>query len=288
MKLLKQDKQLVNSALEEDLWRGDPTTKILIEKGRTIKTKIFAGNKGVICGLILAREVFKKLDPKIKFKTLVSEGSEVKKNTAIAELEGKAEVILAGERTALNFIQHLSGISSFTRQFVKKVKGRCIEITDTRKTIPGLRRWEKYAVKTGGGINHRMDLGEFILVKDNHWGLVDKETFIKKIKEFRVKNPRMKIEIEVKKESELKTALEIKADIIMLDNMSYPALKKSVKSIKIWRVRSKTEKPLIEVSGGVDLFNIADFARLGVERISIGALTHSAPAFPVNMEIVNE
>lgn len=288
MKLLKQDKQLVNSALEEDLWRGDPTTEILIEKGRTIKTKIFAGNKGVICGLILAREVFKKLDPKIKFKTLVSEGGEVKKNTAIAELEGKAEVILAGERTALNFIQHLSGISSFTRHFVKKVKGRCIEITDTRKTIPGLRRWEKYAVKTGGGINHRMDLGEFILVKDNHWGLVDKEILMKKIKALRIKNPRMKVEIEVKEESELKIALEVKADIIMLDNMSYPALKKAVKAIKRWRIRNKTEKPLIEVSGGVDLFNIADFARLGIERISIGALTHSAPAFPVNMEIVNE
>jgi len=285
MKLQAQDKELIRLALKEDLSRGDPTTEILIQKGGKAEALIFARSNGIISGLNIARVIFDTLDPKVKFEILVTEGSKVKANTPIARVKGKIEALFKGERTALNFIQHLSGISSFTHQFVNRVKKGSVQITDTRKTSPGLRTLEKYAVRMGGGINHRMTLGDFILIKDNHWKFFSESSLPEKVRKIRKKIPRMKIEVEVKKTPELKKALEANVDIVMLDNMSYENLKKAVRLIKNWR--KKKRKPIIEISGGVNLENIGRLSRLGVERISIGALTHSAPGFSVNMEMIN-
>ena len=288
MKLKTPEKELIRLALKEDLSRGDPTTDAFVKKNEKVRALIFSQDQGVISGLNIVRAIFKCLDSQIKFKFLVPEGDRIKAKTAIAEVKGKAGALLKGERTALNFIQHLSGISTFTEQFVKKIKRGAVKITDTRKTTPGLRTLEKYAVKIGGGVSHRMTLGDFILIKDNHWKFIPKSSLPEKVKKIRKKKPRMKIEIEVKKISELKEALEAKVDIIMLDNMSYGSLKKAIKLIKDWRKKSKSKKPAIEISGGVNLDNISKLSRLGADQISIGALTHSAPGFPVNMEIINE
>ncbi len=289
MKIQVLAKDLVLLAFREDTSHGDPTTAALLDRGRAARALIFTRAEGIVCGLNIAQTVFKTVDPRVKFKFLVPEGSRVKANTAIAEIKGKARTLFKGERIVLNFIQHLSGISTLTSRFVKQVKdtSASAKITDTRKTTPGWRHLEKYAVKVGGGENHRMMLGDFILIKDNHWKFLPGDSLSKAVREMRKRKPGMKIEVEVKEIPELKKALEAGVDIIMLDNMNYANLEKSIRLIKRCRRLKGRKKPLIEISGGVNLKNIARLALLGAERISIGALTHSAPAFPVDMEIIN-
>lgn len=290
MRIQVLTRDLFRLALREDTIRGDPTTAILLARNKIARALIFARAKGIISGLNIAQTVFKTIDPRVKFKFLVPEGSRVKAGTAIAEVKGKARTLFKGERTILNFIQHLSGISTLTGRFVEKAEtvSTSAKIIDTRKTTPGWRYLEKYAVKIGGGGNHRMTLGDFILIKDNHWKFLPGGSLFQAVKEMRKKKPGMKIEVEVKKTSELKKTLEAGVDIIMLDNMNYTNLKKSIKLIKHRRRLKGREKPLIEISGGVSLKNIKKLAQLGAERISIGILTHSAPAFPVDMEITND
>ena len=225
----------------------------------------------------MAKAVFKQLDPKLQFKPLAQDGDRVKAGTIVARLEGDGRSLLKGERVALNFLQNLSGIATLTARFVETVKGTMAVILDTRKTTPGLRALEKYAVRMGGGRNHRMNLSDGILIKDNHLALAGYlKAALEKVKE---KAPRgFKVEVETTNFEEIEAALSARADIILLDNMTPPQLKEAVRLIN--------GRALTEASGGVHLNNLREIAETGVDFISIGALTHSAPAVDMSMDII--
>jgi len=280
--------KLIELALREDLGKGDVTSEALIDENLKGKGIIKALEDGVLAGIEIARLVFKRIDPEIVFKPLVKDGEKIRNKSKVAEIEGKVKSILAGERTALNFLQRLSGIATFTSKFVQEVKGTKTKILDTRKTTPGFRALEKYAVKMGRGENHRMGLYDRILIKDNHiraCGGVG--TAIRKVKKslknetfvsrFDLKN--LKVEVEAKNIKEVKEAIQSEADWIMLDNMSSSQIKEGVRMI-----RSNRRKMKIEVSGRVNLNNVKKIARLGVDYISVGALTHSAKALDLSLE----
>lgn len=280
--------KLIELALREDLGKGDVTSEALIDENLKGKGIIKALEDGVLAGIEIARLVFKRIDPEIVFKPLVKDGEKIRNKSKVAQIEGKVKSILAGERTALNFLQRLSGIATFTSKFVQEVKGTKTKILDTRKTTPGFRALEKYAVKMGRGENHRMGLYDRILIKDNHiraCGGVG--TAIRKVKKslknetfvsrFDLKN--LKVEVEAKNIKEVKEAIQSEADWIMLDNMSSSQIKEGVRMI-----RSNRRKIKIEVSGRVNLNNVKKIARLGVDYISVGALTHSAKALDLSLE----
>ncbi len=224
----------------------------------------------------MVKKVFEKLDPQAKFKANFDDGDEVKKEDVVAEIEGKARALLSGERLALNFLQHLSGVATLTRKFVQEVKDTQAQIMATRKTLPLLRGLQKYAVVVGGGLSHRLRLDDGILIKDNHLQIAGE---IKKaIKQAKAKAPeKMPVEVEVESLEELKQALEAGADIVLLDNMPAQQLKEAVKIAK--------GKALLEASGGVKLENVKQIAQSGVDFISVGALTHSVPAITFQMHI---
>lgn len=280
--------KLIELALREDLGKGDVTSEALIDENLKGKGIIKALEDGVLAGIEIARLVFKRIDPEIVFKPLVKDGEKIRNKSKVAQIEGKVKSILAGERTALNFLQRLSGIATFTSKFVQEVKGTKTKILDTRKTTPGFRALEKYAVKMGRGENHRMGLYDRILIKDNHiraCGGVG--TAIRKVKKslknetfvsrFDLKN--LKVEVEAKNIKEVKEAIQSEADWIMLDNMSSSQIKEGVRMI-----RSNRRKMKIEVSGRVNLNNVKKIARLGVDYISVGALTHSTKALDLSLE----
>ena len=281
MRINKEIKALVKKALAEDIGEGDITTKILFPKTQQkAKAIILAKDKGIIAGLPVAKLVFKTIDKKISFIPQVREGEGIKANQVIAKLSGDCAGLLSGERTALNFLSHLSGIATSTNLFVKKVKNR-VKIMDTRKTIPNLRLLEKYAVKVGGGKNHRFGLFDGILIKDNHISVRIKaiRELVERAKKKAAKG--MKVEIEVSNYQEAKNAIKAEAEIVMLDNMKPEIIRKVVKFAK-----DLSKRPIFEVSGGITLKNINQFASLGIDRISIGSLTHSAPALDLGMEIL--
>jgi nicotinate-nucleotide pyrophosphorylase (carboxylating) len=266
-------KKIVKEALREDVGRGDITTIATVKAGAKAKAEIKAKEAGVIAGLMVAKEVFRQIDRRIKFVPKVKDGATVKKGKIITTISGPARGILTGERLALNFLQQLSGIATLTKQFVARVGGRGTKILDTRKTTPGLRALEKYAVKMGGGTNHRFGLYDAVLIKDNHIALAGGVE--KAIKVFKGKR---KIEIEAKKVSQVKKAIEAGADIILLDNMSLKNLRTAVKLCKKAKVKT-------EASGGVNLKTIGKIAKTGVAFISVGALTHSAKALDISLDI---
>jgi nicotinate-nucleotide pyrophosphorylase (carboxylating) len=275
-----QVKQLINQALAEDLSRQDVTTKALIPENQMGKALTMVKGKGVIAGTDIAKKVFLKVDPKLEVNILISEGAEVKPGDVVAIIEGKTSSILKAERVALNFLQRLSGIASETAHYVQTVKGLPVYITDTRKTTPGLRTLEKYAVRVGGGKNHRMHLADGILIKDNHITVLHRRGL--SIKEIVAKArqkapPELKIEVEVKTPEEAIQAAEAGADIIMLDNMNLKDMRRAVQQVK--------GKALIEASGGITLENVRAVAETGVDRISIGALTHSPKALDISLEL---
>ena len=285
---------IIKAALREDIGPGDITSGLVIPAGKKAKAVILAKEKGVLCGLELARLVFKTVDKGIRFKAASSDGKIVKKGKIIARLEGGARSILKAERVALNFLARLSGIATKTSQFVQRVKPYPVKIMDTRKTTPGLRVLEKYAVRCGGGANHRMGLWDQVLLKDNHLLVARRSSLVsskrplqKIIKKIRKTAKGKKIEVEVKNLQEFKQALLAKPDIIMLDNFDLKSIKKAVKlrndiRYTIYDIR----KVQLEVSGGVNLNNVRRIAACGVEMISVGELTHSAPAldFSLNCE----
>lgn len=275
MKINNDIKNLIKQALKEDIGKGDVTTNALIPPKQQAKAVIVAKQSGVIAGLDIVRAVFTQLDKNINVRILVKDGDKVSANQKIIEIKGKARAILTAERTALNFMSHLSGIATLTRQFVDKANPYNAKILDTRKTMPGMRLLEKCAVKCGGGVNHRIGLWDGVLVKDNHIAVLGGEfssIIIKKA------SKNMPIEIEVKNLNELKEALKAKVDTILLDNMSISQIKKSV------AIRGKA-RVLLEVSGGVNLANVRQIAKAGPDRISIGALTHSAKALNLSLII---
>lgn len=270
---------LIKQSLNEDIGSGDITTDALIPKDLVVNAKIIAKENGIIAGLKIAEKVFKQLDAKIKFHTKLHDGDQISKSTIIAEISGNARSILKAERTALNFLQRLSGIATLTRKFTNKIKGTNAKILDTRKTTPLFRRLEKDAVKAGGGFNHRIGLFDQVLIKDNHLAIIkDIETAVKKAKKYG------KVEVEVKNVKELKSALNTNVDIILLDNMPIKKIKESVALIHKWN-KMNNSNIKIEASGGINLGNVRSIAKAGVDYISVGALTHSAKAVDISLKM---
>ena len=263
----------VKLALNEDLYPSGDITSSLVENDKNIKIKLIANQSAVIGGLLFAKQAFYLIDQKIKFRIKKRDGSNVKKGSLIATIEGKAKNILIAERVALNFLSHISGIATITNKFVK-LAGKKTKICCTRKTIPNLRVIQKYAVKIGGGINHRFNLSDEYLIKDNHIASSDLKTLVIKA----IKNKKgKKITVEVDNLNQLKSLMGLKFDRVLLDNMSSNNLKKAVKIINGFYET--------EASGNVNLKTVKSIAKTGVNRISIGSITHSAPAIDFKMEI---
>ena len=272
---------LINLALAEDTGSGDITTDAIVSQNVKGEAYVVAKEDMVLSGIDVFKKVFQNVSGQwsvvsSQFKERYRDGEIVRSGKIIIEMSGNMRTLLTGERTALNFLQRMSGIATLTKKFVDSVKGFKAKIIDTRKTTPCLRILEKYAVQCGGGINHRFGLYDGILIKDNH--IKAAGGIIKAVKRVRDNAPHLiKIEVETKSLKEVKDALNCKADVIMLDNMDIPAIKKAVKLID--------KRALIEVSGGVTLKNVSEIAATGVDYISIGALTHSARAVDISMEI---
>ena len=279
-------KELVVAALKEDIGEGDITTESCAFQKRDAKAMIIAKQDGIIAGLKIAETVFKMLDNKVKFKSLVKDGTGVKNGDVLAELSGHVTTILAGERTALNFLGRLSGIATLTREYVAKVKPYKARIFDTRKTTPGLRDIEKYAVSIGGGQNHRMGLYDMVLIKDNHLKIANRN--IKElVQTIRRKLPKnIKIETEVENLSQFKESLQSQADIIMLDNMDIQTIKEAVSLTQNSKFKTKN-LPEIEVSGEISLNSVEKIAKCGIDRITVGKLTHSAKSMDISLKFFN-
>lgn len=281
------EKKLIDLALKEDLGPGDITSVALFgKKGSKVKTRLQAKELLILAGLEVAAAVFKKVNPQIRFRPKKKDGDPVMDGEILAELEGLAASLLSAERVALNFLQHLSGIATLTHCFVQQVKGTFAKILDTRKTLPGWRRLEKYAVKVGGGVNHRMGLYDAFLIKDNHLALSGSITeAVQKVKAANRK--KLKIEVEVTTLQGLEEALKAEADWILLDNMTLEDLRLAVIRRNEFARREGRiiDVPLLEASGGVNLENVRAVAQTGVDFISVGALTHSAPAVDISLEM---
>jgi nicotinate-nucleotide pyrophosphorylase (carboxylating) len=268
---------IIENALREDIDEGDITTNQLFPADRKCRAIIMVKEDGVVAGLPIAGKVFMKLDRNILWSEKKRDGQTVKSKDILAEIEGSARAILTGERTALNFLQRLSGIATLTSKFVKAVEGIPVKILDTRKTAPGLRIMDKYAVSVGGGFNHRFGLYDGVLIKDNHIKLAGGITNAVRLIRQNAKTE-SKIEVETSTLEEVKEALTVGVDWIMLDNMSIELMKEAVRMIN--------HKALTEASGGVTLKNIRSIAETGVDFISIGSLTHSPSALDVGMYMV--
>ncbi|MBI2489148.1 MAG: carboxylating nicotinate-nucleotide diphosphorylase [Planctomycetes bacterium] len=286
---------LIQLAIQEDIGTGDITTENLIPENLVIKGSFVAKDDGIVAGLPVVEYFFSKLDKKAIVKRIVEEGAQVNKGNIIAVVKGSARALLSGERIALNFLQRLSGIATSASQFVERVKPIKVDIMDTRKTIPGWRYLEKYAVAIGGGVNHRMGLYDQALIKDNHLDIMESKLFPSSsfaggvedaVSLLRRKLRRdVLIEIEVRTIDEVGNALKAGVDIILFDNMNIAQLKDAVKLVKEWKSKKKTSLPLTEASGNVTLENVRLVAETGVDRISVGAITHSAKAMDISLEI---
>ena len=272
-------KHLIELALSEDIGCGDVTSRLLLRDDPSGRAVIVAKQDGVLAGLPVARMVFRAVNPRLVFRMLKRDGERIRKGETVAMVRGKMQGILSAERTALNFLQRLSGIATLTSRYVNEVKGTRTKILDTRKTTPGLRVLEKYAVRTGGGGNHRMGLFDMILIKENHIQAAGGVS--RAIMRARSKRRREKVEVEVRNLSEAREAVESKPDWIMLDNMRIDRMRKAVELI-----RSADRTIKIEASGRVGLKNVRRIALTGVDFISVGALTHSAPALDMSLILI--
>ncbi len=276
MRLTPATLVLIDLALEEDLGRGDVTSEAVLDERAAARGEIVAKQQLVLAGMEVAREVFRRVDPAIRFEPLRGDGDDVPHGTAVALVEGPARAVLGAERTALNFLQRLSGIATLSRAFVRAVEGTRAVVVDTRKTAPGWRALDKAAVRAGGAANHRADLASGILIKDNHvaaCGSVDGA-----VRRARAAAPHgLRVEVEVTTAAQLDEALAAGAEVVLLDNV---APKQAAEL-----VRRAAGRALVEVSGGVRLDTVRAFAEAGVDRISAGALTHSAPAADLSLEV---
>jgi len=292
-------RSLIREALREDRGTGDLTTETLIPAKARGKAVVLAKQSGIFCGGPVAQEVFRLRDTSLRIKIHAKEGSRISKGKKILTIRGRTRSILEAERVALNFLGHLSGIATLTRAFADKVKGSSAKIFDTRKTTPLWRELEKYAVRTGGGENHRFGLWDEVLVKDNHWTaiyeILDRTRcryFSQKLKP--LQRRKIPVEVEVRNLKELAHLLEgtFVPDRILLDNFSIRELKRAVLFVKgldrVLRSRYgiRRKLPLLEASGGINLANVRAVAQTGVDRISVGLLTHSAPALDFSLIIV--
>jgi nicotinate-nucleotide pyrophosphorylase (carboxylating) len=269
-------REIVRRVLAEDLGEGDLTTRLTIPEGQRARGIFYPKQSLVVAGLPVAAEVFRAIEPNCECVELATEGQAVPPGEPLARVEGKAATLLSGERVALNFLQRLSGIATLTREFKKQIAGLKTELLDTRKTTPGLRALEKYAVRMGGGHNHRFGLDDGILIKNNHLVLAGGIcAAVEKAREQRP--PAIPVEVEVRTLAELEEAITSGADIVLLDNMTPQVVAQCAERVS-GRVR-------LEVSGGVNQDNLRAYAETGVDRISVGALTHSAPAADINFLI---
>ena len=267
---------LLELALAEDLGPGDTTTPLVVESGRRGSAVIEARQDLVVCGLPIAVAVFTALDASLRCTALASEGSQRRNGDVLLEVEGDLRAILAAERTALNFLSRLCGVASFTRRFVEAVAGSGARIVDTRKTLPGWRSLDKYATAVGGAVNHRLGLFDGILLKDNHVALAGGVAAA--VKAARAAAPAgLRIQVEVESEADARAACDEGVDFLLLDNRGADELRRIVASVG--------QRATLEASGGVHLGNVREIAATGVQRISIGALTHSAPGADVALEL---
>ncbi len=269
----------IRRALKEDHSDKDVTTRCLVSPSQISHAAIITREDCVICGLSLIITLFRRLDREIKITCHYQDGDNVKKSQKIITFEGKTRALLSGERVALNFFSYLSGVATLTHRFVEKVHDLPVKIMDTRKTIPGLRALVKMAVRSGGGVNHRFNLKEMVIIKDNHLLAYEKDATIKDAILHVRRQTKKLIVVEVDTLTQFKEALEAAPDIVLLDNMSIPDMREAV--------QHKTDQKshcLLEASGGINLHNVRQVALTGVDRISIGALTHSPRAIDFSME----
>ncbi|MFN2565158.1 MAG: carboxylating nicotinate-nucleotide diphosphorylase [Gemmatimonadaceae bacterium] len=267
---------LVQSALHEDGAMNDLTTIATVVSERRARATLVARDSGVVCGVPLALEAFRILDPKVAIRVDVEDGTRVERGTPVLFLSGHARGLLSAERVALNFMLRLSGIATLTARYVDAVKGTKAKILDTRKTLPGWRALEKYAVCAGGGKNHRLDLSTGILIKDNHLAALDGNIELAVRRSREIAPEGMKVEVECETMQQVADALAAGADIIMLDNMSTEMMAECVRMIN--------GRAVVEASGGVNLSNVRAMAETGVDWISVGSLTHSAPAMNLALD----
>ena len=268
---------LIEAALKEDMPQGDITSESVIPADSESKAIILAKEEGVLAGIDVAERVFHKIDPSIVFKKNLNDGQKFRKGQTLATIQGSSISLLKGERTALNFLQRMSGIARTTQLFVRALQETKTKILDTRKTTPGLRSLEKYAVKMGGGGNHRFNLSEMVLIKDNHLRIVGSISQAVKSAKERIK-PGVRVEVEATSLEEVQEAVQSGADMIMLDNMSRDVIKEVVKRVK--------GKVPLEVSGKVSLRRVKEIASLGVDFISVGSLTHSYKSVDISIEFL--
>lgn len=286
MKIVREEEKyldgLIDVALTEDVGIGDVTTAAVVPKGRKGLAEVIARDGGIIAGLEFTQNLFKKLDKELKIETEFRDGQKIKEGEVVLTIEGELESILRGERVALNFLGRLSGIAALTSKFVERIKGTESKILDTRKTTPGMRLLEKYAVTVGGGENHRFGLYDMILIKENHLtacggiaaALKAARLYVDEYQGQTKGRHSLKIEVEVKNTEELKEALKFSPDIIMLDNFDVEEIREGVEIARRFEAQ-EGRAPKLEVSGGVGLENVREIAETGVDFISVGALTHS-------------
>ena len=278
---------VIERALAEDLASGDRTTEAIIPTDRTGRVVIIPKSKGILAGVKIAISVWSRLNPNITVISALRDGSLLcpadssshNNGSIIAEIEGEVSTLLKGERTAINILQHMSGIATETRRFVDAVKGHDVRIVDTRKTVPGLRSIQKYAVRVGGGSNHRQNLGDGVLIKDNHLAALSNEGIglVEIVRRARSNTPHtLKIEVEVETIDQVSEALSAKADILLLDNMPIATMQKAITLID--------GRAITEASGNVSLENVREIAATGVDMISIGRLTHSVKALDISLD----
>ncbi len=275
--LTPRTEHLIELALEEDAGLGDVTSRAIFTARHRSRAFIAAGHDLVVCGIDVAARVFTRVDSALKVRLAARDGNRVKAGRVILRVAGPTASLLTAERTALNFLQRLSGVATQSRKFADAVAGTSVRIADTRKTTPGWRALEKYAVRCGGCANHRASLGEHVLIKDNHIAAAGSLT--KAVQQCRGAAPHSaKIEVEAKTLAEVRQAIGARAEVILLDNMSPAQIREAVKLI--------ARRALIEVSGGVRFETLRDFALPGVDVISVGALTHSAPAVDFSLTVL--
>lgn len=276
---------LIQRGLAEDVPSGDITSEHLIPQDVTIRASFVSRAPGVLCGLPVVADLFREIEPAILLRPLKNEGDRIKAGQSFLEIQGPVQPILKGERLALNFLQLLSGIATLTRRYVDEIQDTQCKLYDTRKTTPGWRHLQKYAVRVGGGHNHRRSLSEFALIKDNHrqvlraLGDTDISSWIQRIRQ---KQSQVLVELEVDQLDDFEEVLKSELDIVLLDNFSTAGLARAVELVRAW----DGKKPLLEASGGIDLGNLAEVARTGVDRVAVGAITHSARALDIGLDLV--
>ena len=278
--LAPEVRNLIDKALEEDQAFNDPTTSAIIPPDLNGLAVIRSKADGVLAGVQVSLEVFRRLDPQLQTEALLKDGAILSQGDPIARVEGRAGSILRGERTALNFLQRMSGIATETSRYVKAVQGLKAKIVDTRKTVPGLRYLDKYAVRAGGGMNHRLNLADGILVKDNHIAALRSQgSGLKETAKIAIERAphTIKVEVEVTNLEELQEALEAGTHIIMLDNMSLENMRRAVEMVN--------GKAVVEASGGINLETVRAVAETGVDLISVGGLTHSVKALDISADL---